>query len=83
MSDNKAGTSVVGIVALAALLVAGCGSPPGAGTINMAAIKEAATKRAIPEAKTATPAVAKNNSSKADRRVRGPMPTQALPKGGR
>jgi hypothetical protein len=78
MGDDKAGVSVVGIVAIAALLAGGCGSHPGAGTIDMAAMKEAAAKHGIPEAKTNP-----NPNSKAGPRVPGPLPTKALPKGGR
>ena len=56
----------------------GCGSPEGAGSIDMGKAKAIAAERGIPEAK-AVPAV----SSKAAKSRAAPRPTEALPKGGR
>jgi hypothetical protein len=41
------------VIAMAAgsLFACGCGGPPGAGTVNMSAIKAASAQRGLPEAK--------------------------------
>jgi hypothetical protein len=69
-----------GGVAAGALLVCGCGSPEGAGTVDMAAVKEAAAKRGIPEAKDASALKAKPNQAGERSRT---LPTSARPKSGR
>jgi hypothetical protein len=62
-------------------LVCGCGGPPGAGTVNMTAIKQAAEQRGIPESKT--PTVSKTGVNQPGGRTRGTVPTKPIPKGGR
>ena len=49
----------------AALLVAGCGGPEGAGTVNMSAVKEVAALRGLPDGARRLPVAA--NPPKAHR----------------
>jgi hypothetical protein len=82
MSRIRASIVTAGMLAAGALFVGGCGGPPGAGTVNMSAIKAAAAQRGIPEAKKA-PDVAKSGVNPSPGRARKSAPTRPLPKGGR
>ena len=50
------GSSAAAIVLSAALLVAGCGGPDGAGTLNMSAVKKVAASRGLPDGSKGQPA---------------------------
>ena len=64
----------------AAIGVCGCGGPEGAGTVNMAAFKEAGGRKGIPDAKNTSAPKAKIDQAGQRGRARPPGP---LPKGGR
>jgi hypothetical protein len=63
------------VLAAGMLFACGCGGPPGAGTVNMTAIKAAAAQRGIPEAKAPGEAATKGG--------RKLTPGKALPRGRR
>jgi hypothetical protein len=79
MPRSKIVIAMIGAVAAGPLC--GCGGPPGAGTVDMAAIKAAAARRGIPEAKT-TVAAGSAAGERPDR-ARPTTPAQPIPKGWR
>jgi hypothetical protein len=74
---GKLRVAIASPIVVAALSVCGCGDHPDAGTVNMTAIKEAAAKRGIADAKS--PGAANAPAKRAE----GVLPSKALPKGGR
>ena len=72
---------MAGLLAAGSLIACGCGGPPGAGTVNMTAIKAAAAQRGIPEAKA--PGAATSPAGKPLGPARSREPVKPIPKGGR
>jgi hypothetical protein len=54
--ETPLGGCAAATVVTAALLVAGCGGPDGAGTLNMSAVKKVAASRGLPDGSKGLPA---------------------------
>ena len=81
MSRSKIAIAMIGALAAGPLWAGGCGGPPGAGTVDMAAIKAAAARRGIPDARA--PVAAGSEAGKRPDRARSTTPAQRIPKGWR
>jgi hypothetical protein len=80
MSRSRIVIAMAGVLAAGSLCVGGCGGPPGAGTVNMTAIKAVASQRGLPETKGRA---ARAGSDKSPGPARPTTPARPNPQGRR
>jgi hypothetical protein len=80
MFKRDVGIGLAGLLTAGALILSGCGSPEGAGTVDMAAVKKAAAQRGIPEGERTGASDSTKSQSAASQKASRNKP---LPRGGR